>query len=413
MTDFVNKKNTRNISFPKEDEIMVYYIIEWEVIETKKIIKYVDKPLLVVSILLFIVGLIMVFSASNVTAYMSHAVSPYNYFLKQAFFLFAGLLMSLVMIKFTTKAYGVFSWGFIIIIIISLLGLLVIGQTKNQAISWYDLGPISIQPSEFAKVITIVWLARYYEKNKTMTSYTKSLFPLGICAIITLLIFVQPDLGTAIIYTVIVATMFLAAPILKEIKLKTFIGVLGLIVFAGVVFLGAGKSLLQARQLERFDFRNPCDKLLTTGNQVCNCYIAINNGGLTGVGLGNSTQKYLYLPEPYTDFIFAIIVEELGVIFGVGIILLYIFLLYRILKIGRESPTNRGALLCYGVAIYIFLHITINLMGIFGLMPMTGVPLPFMSYGGSFTVCLIAALTIVQRVSVENGLLKEKKEPTG
>ena len=374
----------------------------------KKIIKYVDKPLLIVSVLLFIIGLIMVFSASNVTAYMSHEVSPYNYFIKQAVFLGVGLIMSLIMIKFTTKAYGVFSWGLLLIIIVSLLMLLVIGQAKNRAISWYDLGPISIQPSEFAKVITIVWLARYYEKNKKMTSYTKSLFPIGVCLLITFLIFIQPDLGTAIIYTVIVGVMFLAAPIIKEIKTKTIFALLGLIVFAGIVLIGSGKTVLLERQLERFDFTNPCDKLLTTGNQVCNCYIAINNGGLTGVGLGNSTQKYLYLPEPYTDFIFAIIVEELGIIFGVGIIVMYIFLLYRILKIGRDSPTNRGALLCYGVAVYIFLHIAINLMGIFGLMPMTGVPLPFMSYGGSFTICLIAALTIVQRVSVENGLCKEK-----
>lgn len=374
----------------------------------KKIIKYVDKPLLIVSVLLFIIGLIMVFSASNVTAYMSHDVSPYNYFIKQGLFLLVGLIMSLIMIKFTTKAYGVFSWGLLLIIIVSLLMLLVIGQAKNRAISWYDLGPISIQPSEFAKVITIVWLARYYEKNKKMTSYTKSLFPIGVCLLITFLIFIQPDLGTAIIYTVIVGVMFLAAPIIKEIKTKTIFALLGLIVFAGIVLIGSGKTVLLERQLERFDFTNPCDKLLTTGNQVCNCYIAINNGGLTGVGLGNSTQKYLYLPEPYTDFIFAIIVEELGIIFGVGIIVMYVFLLYRILKIGRDSPTNRGALLCYGVAVYIFLHIAINLMGIFGLMPMTGVPLPFMSYGGSFTICLIAALTIVQRVSVENGLCKEK-----
>lgn len=374
----------------------------------KKIIKYVDKPLLIVCVLLFIIGLIMVFSASNVTAYMSHDVSPYNYFIKQGLFLLVGLIMSLIMIKFTTKAYGVFSWGLLLIIIVSLLMLLVIGQAKNRAISWYDLGPISIQPSEFAKVITIVWLARYYEKNKKMTSYTKSLFPIGVCLLITFLIFIQPDLGTAIIYTVIVGVMFLAAPIIKEIKTKTIFALLGLIAFAGIVLIGSGKTVLLERQLERFDFTNPCDKLLTTGNQVCNCYIAINNGGLTGVGLGNSTQKYLYLPEPYTDFIFAIIVEELGIIFGVGIIVMYMFLLYRILKIGRDSPTNRGALLCYGVAVYIFLHIAINLMGIFGLMPMTGVPLPFMSYGGSFTICLIAALTIVQRVSVENGLCKEK-----
>ena len=128
-----------------------------------------------------------------------------------------------------------------------------------------------------------------------------------------------------------------------------------------------------------------------------------------GVGLGNSTQKYLYLPEPYTDFIFAIIVEELGVVTGVIILLLYLIVLFRILLIGRQSPTNRGAILCYGIAAYIFLHITVNLLGIMGLMPMTGVPLPFMSYGGSYTICLIAALTVVQRVNIDTKLYNEKR----
>ncbi len=377
----------------------------------RKIIKYIDKPLLMISILLFIIGLIMVFSASNVTAYMSHAVSPYNYFMKQAIFLLLGLIFSIIMINFTTRAYGVFSWGLLIITTISLALLLVIGQAKNKALSWYDLGFVSIQPSEFIKVITIVWLATFYEKNKkNLNRYTKCLFPLLICGIIAALIFLQPDLGTTIIYCVIVGAIFLAVPMNKEIKRKTIFGLLGLIFFAGFIIVGSGKTLLFERQLQRFDFTRPCDKLLTTGNQVCNGYIAINNGGLTGVGLGNSTQKYLYLPEPYTDFIFAIIVEELGVIFGVAIILLYMVLLWRILMIGKRSNTNRGAILCYGVAIYIFVHIAINLMGLFGMMPMTGVPLPFMSYGGSFTVCIIAALTIVQRVSVENGLKKEGKK---
>jgi len=370
-----------------------------------------DKSLLIVTLILFIAGLIMVFSASNVTAYMSHAVSPYNYFVKQAVFLIIGLVLSLIMIRFNTKSYGFFSWGLLIIVTASLATLLVVGSSKNQAVSWFELGPISIQPSEFAKIITIVFLANYYDKNaKKLTSWTKSLFPIGICMIIAALIFLQPDLGTTIIYCAVVGCIFLAVPIAKEIKYKTVFMLLGLIFFAGVVVFGSGKGLLLERQLERFDFSNPCAKILDNGNQVCNCYIAINNGGLTGVGLGNSTQKYLYLPEPYTDFIFAIIVEELGVVTGVILILMYIFIIFRILVIGRKSPNNRGATLCYGIAIYLFLHIAINLMGIMGIMPMTGVPLPFMSYGGSFTICLIAALTIVQRVSVENGILKEKSE---
>lgn len=375
----------------------------------KKLFKYTDKPLLLVTVIMFIFGLIMVFSASNVTAYMSHAVSPYNYFLKQAAFLLVGLVLSSVMIRFNTKSYGFFSGGLLIITTISLAVLLVIGSAKNQAVSWFDLGFVSIQPSEFIKIITIVFLANYYEKNRNnLTSWTKSLFPIGICAIIAGLIFIQPDLGTTIIYCAIVGCIFLSVPIAKEIKFKSVFSILGIIFFAVIALVGSGKGVLLERQLERFDFTNPCDKILSTGNQVCNCYIAINNGGLTGTGLGNSTQKYLYLPEPYTDFIYAIIVEELGVITGVLLILAYIFILFRILLIGRKSPNNRGAVICYGVAVYIFLHVAINLMGIMGLMPMTGVPLPFMSYGGSFTVCLIAGLTLVQRVSIENGIIKEK-----
>lgn len=376
----------------------------------RKTFKYLDKPLLIVTILLFLIGLVMVFSASNVTAYMSYAVSPYNYFIKQGLFLVVGFILFLMMINMNTKTYGVFSWGLLLISIASLAVLLVIGTAKNKAVSWFDLGFVSIQPSEFVKVITIVFLAYYYDRNKNkLTSWGKSLFPIGVCGLIAALIFIQPDLGTTIIYTAIVGIIFLCVPIIPEIKYKTVFAVFGIIGFGLLSIFGAGKGVLLERQMERFNYKRPCDRILDDGNQVCNCYIAMNNGGLTGVGLGNSTQKYLYLPEPYTDFIFAIIVEELGVVTGVIIILMYMFVLYRILMIGRRSPNNMGTVLCYGVAIYIFLHIAINLMGIMGMMPMTGVPLPFMSYGGSFTICLIGALTIVQRVSVENGRTAERR----
>ncbi len=351
----------------------------------------------------------MVFSASNVTAYMTHAVSPYNYFKKQAFFLLIGFVLSFIMIRFNAKSYGIFSWGLLLIGIVALVLVLFLGEKHNQAFSWFKVGFISIQPSEFIKIITIVFLANYYDKNqKKLNGWAASLFPIGICAIIAGLIFIQPDLGTTIIYCAIVGIIFLAVPITKEIKFKTIFAIVGLLAFGILALVGSGKGVLLERQIQRFDYRRPCDKILSTGSQVCNCYIAINNGGLTGVGLGNSTQKYLYLPEPYTDFIFAIIVEELGVITGILIILMYMFIILRILLIGRASPSNHGAVMCYGIAAYIALHIMVNLMGIMGLIPLTGVPLPFMSYGGSFTICLIAALTIVQIVSVENGILNKE-----
>ena len=352
-------------------------------------IKYVDKILLIVTILLFVFGLIMVFSASNVTAYMSHAVSPYYYFVRQALFLIVGLFVFFIMMAFSTSSYGKLSRPLLLICIGSLFVLFVYGSAKNQAISWFEIGPFSIQPSEFVKVVTIVFLADYYDmyKNK-LKGWIVSLYPMGLCALIAGLIFFQPDLGTTIIYVSIVAVIFFAVPI--NIALGSF------------VIFGMGKSVLKERQMERFKIDNPCSRILDDGNQVCNCYIAINNGGWTGVGLGNSSQKYLYLPEPYTDFIFAIVIEELGVVSGIVLILLYIVVLARILIIGRKAKNNRGAVMCYAIAFYIFIHIAINLLGIMGLMPMTGVPLPFMSYGGSYTICLIAALSIVQKVAIES-----------
>ena len=377
----------------------------------KKIMKHLDKPLLIISLLLFALGLIMVFSASNVTAYMSHAVSPYNYFLKQSVFLLGGLIVAFIMICIPLKVYDRYSNLAMLVGLIALALLPVFGVEINDAKSWYDLKIFNLQPSEFMKVITILWMACYYDKKqKKLDKYVPSLFPIVLGGIAAYFMFEQPDLGTTIIYAVIMCSIYWISPVKKILKYKSGFIAIGIVLLGAIILFGTGGTLLRDRQLERLtEYKNPCDKLLSSGNQVCNSYIAINNGGLTGEGLGNSTQKYLYLPEPYTDFIFAIVVEELGLVVGIGIILAYILILYRILKVGRESYTDKGAMICFGVAVYIFIHIAVNLLGLFGLIPMTGVPLPFMSYGGSFTVCLIIALALVQRISIENGLTKEKE----
>lgn len=374
----------------------------------KDIIKNIDKPLFILTLVLFVLGLVMIFSASNVTSYMNGG-SPYAYFFRQGLFLLISFIVCILLVKFNTKFYGMMSNLLLIIFVGILILLLIYGKSINYAVSWIAIGPFTLQPSEFIKVIMIVFIARFYEANeKKLNNFFVAITPLIVGVIIAFLIMLQPDLGTAIIFSILTGVIFFSAPISKMIKTKVVFLFIGMAFFMGAVLLMSGGSILQSRQLERFNFTRPCDRLLDTGNQVCNGYIAINNGGLTGIGLGNSTQKYLYLPYPYTDFIFAVIVEELGLVVGILIILSYIYLLYRILKIGRESYTNRGALLCYGVAIYIFLHIAVNLMGLFGLMPMTGVPLPFMSYGGSFTLCLMVSLAMVQRVNIENKL-KDKK----
>ena len=128
----------------------------------------------------------------------------------------------------------------------------------------------------------------------------------------------------------------------------------------------------------------------------------MHNGGLFGTGLGSSTQKYLYLPEAHTDFIFAVLCEELGLVFGIVIVLGYFVMLFIILNIAKEAGNLRNSILAYGVFAYILAHILINLLGVLGLVPLTGVPLPFLSYGGSYNLNVIIALSIVQRVNIEN-----------
>lgn len=374
----------------------------------KDIIKNIDKPLFILTLILFVLGLIMIFSASNVTSYMNGG-SPYAYFFRQGMFLLVSFIFCIFMVKFNTKFYGIMSNILLIAFVAVLILLLIYGKATNYAVSWIPIGPFTLQPSEFIKIIMIVFMARFYEVHeKRLDNFFIAIIPLIIGVVITFLIMLQPDLGTAIIFAALTGIVFFSSPVSKVIKFKVIALFFGMCLVVGAVLIMTGGSFLQARQLERFNFTRPCDRLLDTGNQVCNGYIAINNGGLTGIGLGNSTQKYLYLPYPYTDFIFAVVVEELGLIVGIAIILAYLYLLYRILKIGRESYTNRGALLCYGVAVYIFLHVIVNLMGLFGLMPMTGVPLPFLSYGGSFTLCLMVSLAIVQRVNIENRLRDKK-----
>ena len=365
-------------------------------------IKKMDKTLLIVSVLLLIIGLIMVFSASNVTSFMKFKTTPYYFFNRQLFLLIFSLIVSFVIIRFNSKTYGYASWLIIIGVIALLVAVLVSGKMVNQARSWINVFGIQFQPSEVAKVACIVWVTSICTaKNKpALKTY---LFMFAILGAIAVLIMLQPDLGTTIIFLTIMFLMFMSLNISPKVKRNIIFIMLGLGVIVVLLLMNNGVQVFFERQLERFNFTNPCseEKFYTTGNQLCNGYIAFNNGGLTGLGLGNSTQKYLYLPEAYTDFIFAITVEELGLISGIIILLMMLVVLWRVFVIGKHATTDRGKLMCYGIFWYILLHTVINLGGAMGLIPLTGVPLPFLSYGGTFLVCLVISLTIVQRIAIE------------
>ena len=377
----------------------------------KKILSKLDKPLLIITIIFFIFGLIMILSASSMESYMRYNYSPYHYFVRQAIFLGIGLITFFFAIIFPTKNYKKLDKVLLGIIILALVGLIFYGHVANQAVSWYKIGPFAIQPSEFAKIIIIIYLAVYYSKNKDkLDNQWNIIKPMIFVVIIAVLVALQPDMGTAVIIGLIALAMFYAAPMEKKSRSifnKIFIGGILLVVLILVV---AGGKFLQSYQLDRFNYFNPCDRYQEkTGYQLCNSFIAFKNGGIKGQGLGGSTQKYLYLPESYTDFICPIIVEEWGLIVGIIIILIYMFVLFRIIQIARRASNLKNSLICYGVFVYLLLHIMINLLGVTGVIPLTGVPLPFLSYGGSYTICLMIALGLVQRVSIETNIQKQKE----
>lgn len=382
----------------------------------RKIFKDLDKPLLIITIVGLVFGLLTIVTASSRAAVVNYDVSIYYYFFKQLIFIIAGFIIALIILKTDTKKYKAYvPFLFILMIILNIVAL------KSDALygshNWVDLKFAKLQPSELSKPVIIALLAILFEKfyRKLRTTNIKHYDMIGtlfiVALIIPAIIFLQKDFGTLLITLFIIGVMFLASPILRIEKFKY--GALLLIVVAlGVFIYGtANGGLLNDARKSRFSsWLDPCGQYESGGYQVCNSFIAINDGGLMGLGIGKSKQKYSYIPEPHTDSAFAIIAEEYGVYRCVFIFIGYILLLWRILAISAKASTLRGRYMCLGIATYIFAHIFINMGGLFGVIPLTGVPLPFFSYGGSFIISLIASLAIVQRVNIETKNKKIKVE---
>ena len=370
-----------------------------------------DKPLLIIMLAFMIFGLIMVLSSSSMASYMRYHNSIYFYLIRQAIFMSIGMIAFIIAIYLPTKFFKNLSPFLMFLLIASLFGLIVYGSVYNASKGWYDLKFFTIQPSEIGKIIIILYLAYYYNKNKDdLNNQWTLLKPLFLMIIVFVLIALQPDLGTACVIAGIVIMIFYALPLKRATRgpiNRIFIGGIILVILALIL---TGGSFLRDYQLKRFQFLDPCERYEEeTGYQLCNSLIAFNNGGLTGKGIGESTQKYLYLPESHTDFIFPITVEEWGFLVGLLIIILYLVMLYRILNIAKKATNLGNSIIAYGVFAYLLLHITINLVGVMGIGPLTGVPLPFMSYGGSFTLTLLFSMGLVQRVHYEN-YKKDKKK---
>lgn len=365
-----------------------------------------DKPLLFVTTALFVFGLLNIVTASSQASVLQYNASLYGFFYKQLFFLFAGLVGFLFLLQEPTKRYRF--WGPLLFFGVTglMIYLTLFGKTNKGSLNWIRFGFFSIQPSEFAKPVMILCLSVLFElfykklRAKEQNHYDLIAIILLVGCLFPAFVFFHKDLGTMTILFIIFISMFLVSPILRVDKLKTIgLGIILLLCMSSILIAKTGHLLTQT-QLSRFDFFNPCEDYESGGYQICNGFIAINDGGLFGVGIGNSKQVS-YIPESHTDSVFAIIAEEYGFLRSTFIFIAYVIILYRILRLSMRANTLRGRYICFGVAIYLFLHIFVNLGGLFGVMPLTGVPLPFLSYGGSFTLSLIMTLGMVQRVHIE------------
>ena len=371
-----------------------------------------DKPLFVITVTFFIFGLLNIVTASSSESVTRYNTSLYYYFFQQLKMLGIGLILTLFIINIDSKKYRLFAPVAFFTILILLIYLLIAGTDTRGSRNWLNIAGFTFQPSEFAKPIVIVCLALLFEtfyrklRNKKLKHYDMIGVILFVGLLIPVIVFLQKDFGTMFILTCIFGIMFLASPIYRTEKVKTIVFLIVLAFVGGLIMINQKGYILNATQMNRFNFFNPCERYETGGYQVCNGFIALNKGGLFGVGISKSTQKYSYIPEPHTDSVFAIIGEEYGVLRCSVIFILYIVVLKRILDLASIANTIRGKYICLGVATYIFMHILVNLGGLFGVLPLTGVPLPFLSYGGSFTISLIVALAVVQRIAIET---KNKK----
>lgn len=339
----------------------------------------------------------MIASATSTTSEFKYN-DPYRFALHQCIFAFLGLIIMLILSKIDYKIFYKYSNLLLLISFILLILVLIpgVGIVRNGSRSWFGIGSFGIQPSELMKLTLIIFVSKYISNHENKMDELKN-YGLPIIMVIILsflLILLEPDFGSGMI---LVASVFLLL-FTSKMKLSFFykIGFLGII---GVILL----VIIAPYRLKRItSFINPWTDPLGSGFQSIMSMYAIGPGGLFGKGLGNSIQKKFYLPEPGTDFIFAIIAEELGFISVLIITISYILLFIIVIKSSLETKDVFGKYLSFGLAIELLIQTLINIMVVVGLIPITGVTLPFISYGGSSLLISMSAVGIILSIIKSN-----------
>jgi len=350
--------------------------------------------IIAVTLMLVAFGVIMVYSSSSI--WSEFRFGDRLFFVRhQVIFSILGIIVMYILSKIDYKIYNKKA-NWIILICFLLLGLVLIpgiGMVRNGSRSWFGLGSFGIQPSEAAKIGLVIFMAKYLTNNeKTMSDFKKGALPILIIIFIFFgLIMLQPDFGTGMVIVVTMIGMLFVSNI--KLNFFAYMGFLGL---GGIVGLIIAAPYRIARILS---FLNPWSDPLGSGFQIIQSLYAIGPGGLFGLGFGNSIQKHFYLPEPQTDFIFAIISEEFGFMGIIILATLYLTLFYYVLKISINSNDLFAKYLSFGLIFGIMFQTALNISVVIGLVPVTGVTLPFFSYGGSSLLVSMASIGIILNIS--------------
>jgi cell division protein FtsW len=350
--------------------------------------------LVLVTLGLVAFGLVMVYSASSARATVA-ADDPAYFLKRQALYALVGLVLLLVLSRVDFRRLRRVVPPLLLGSFVILVAVLVLGEPINGARRWLSLGPATLQPSEIAKLALALWVAAYLSRRQAPASFGELLRPIGlVVAAATGLILIEPDLGTAIAIAIMVTAMLVVA----GTRLSILAGAAAL----GISLIVLAVWLEPYRRARLLSFLDPWEDPQEGGFQAIQAMIAMGSGGFLGVGLGESVQKVYYLPEATTDMIFAIVGEELGLLGAFAVVAAFAVFGYAGFNIALACKDRFGKLLAAGLTALICGQAAVNMSAVMGLAPLTGIPLPFVSYGGSSLVIGLASVGILLNIAVNH-----------
>lgn len=361
-----------------------------------------DKILFFTTLVLIIIGSIMVFSSSGILASEKYH-QPFYFLINQGIGAAVGLGLIIFILSIRKPFYqnSLFIYGLLflsLLLLVLCLFMPAVGQTNR----WIHFFGLRFQPSELAKISLILFLSHYLERKKErLNEFRTILFPLSILFLFILLIIKEPDYGTALLLFAICSVVLF----LGGVKLKHFLllGSGSLVLFTFYLFQA------KYRITRIFAFLDPAQDPQGAGFQIIQSKLSVGSGGLLGVSLGESTQKLFYLPCAHTDYIYAIVGEEFGLIGTLAIILVFLVFFWRGLVISLNAPTLLSQMIAAGLTLAIFLQTLLNISIVLGLGPPTGIPLPLISFGRSSLICTLFAIGILLHISQRKGQIRRKK----